>query len=195
MPAMPTEQPTEQLAEVLDETERMIAAVREEQWAAPTPCSEWSVRDLVNHLVAGNRRIVGLLAGGAPPGPGPRPETPDLLGDDPLGAFRESSDALVAVFGEPGVLDRKVSMPIGTVPGIAALHLRLVEGLVHGWDLARATGQAAGFSDELVEQAMAFTRERLGNLPPGRSPFAPATEVADDAPALDRLAAALGRTV
>ena len=84
-------------------------------------------------------------------------------------------------------------MPFGTVPGAVALHLRLTEVLVHGWDLAQATGQVAAFPQDLAEQELAFTRDALGALPPGRSPFAPPTPAPDTAPALDRLAACLGR--
>ncbi|MBT2229042.1 TIGR03086 family metal-binding protein [Nonomuraea sp. NEAU-A123] len=187
--------PVERLGEVCDATERLIAQVRDEQWAAPTPCTEWNVRDLVNHLVAGNRRFAGVLRGAVPPGNGPRPPVTDVLGDDPLAAFRDSSRDMLAAFNEPGVLDKKVSMPIGTVPGVVALQLRIVEGLVHGWDLARAMGQTVRFPDDLVEQALAFTRDKLADVPPDRSPFGAPTPVSDDAPALDRLVAFLGRPV
>ena len=98
-------------------------------------------------------------------------------------------------FGRPGVLEETFPMPIGTMPGTAVLHLRLTETLVHGWDLARALGRPAPFPDDLAEQALEFSRAALGNLPPGRMPFAPPKPVPDDAPAIDRLAALLGRDV
>jgi len=68
-----------------------------------------------------------------------------------------------------------------------------VETLVHGWDLARATGQPLAFPDEIVEVEIEISRKLLDGLPPGRSSFAPPQPVADDAPAIDRLAALLGR--
>ena len=64
---------------------------------------------------------------------------------------------------------------------------------MHGWDLARATGQPAEFPDDLPERELTFTRGKLADLPPDRRPFAPPRPVADDAPAIDRLAACLGR--
>lgn len=76
-----------------------------------------------------------------------------------------------------------------------ALHLRITELLVHGWDLARATDQVVTFPEDLAGQELAFTRVALADIPPGRRPFAPPEPVADDAPAIDRLAACLGRTV
>ena len=75
------------------------------------------------------------------------------------------------------------------------MHLRIVEALVHGWDLARATGQPAEFPDDLPERELTFTRGKLADLPPDGRPFAPPRPVADDAPAIDRLAACLGRRV
>src|SRR5664280_312673 len=79
------------------------------------------------------------------------------------------------------------------VPGIAALHMRIVEALVHDWDLARATGQPAELPDDLPARELTFTRGKLADLPPDGRPFAPPRPVADDAPAIDRLAAGLGR--
>jgi uncharacterized protein (TIGR03086 family) len=78
---------------------------------------------------------------------------------------------------------------------MVALDLRITEVLVHGWDLARATGQPATFPDDLAEQELAFSRAKLADIPSDRSPFAPPQPVAEDAPAIDRLAACLGRSV
>lgn len=97
--------------------------------------------------------------------------------------------------GTPGALDQVIIVPFGSVPGIVALHLRVTEALVHGWDLARATGQSAPFPEGLVEAATAFTRANLANIPPERRPFAPPKAIDDEAPAIDQLAALLGREV
>jgi uncharacterized protein (TIGR03086 family) len=92
------------------------------------------------------------------------------------------------------VFERMVTVPAGTVPGAVALHLRLTELLVHGWDLARATGQpTTGLPEDLAEQELAFSQVQLGRIPPDRSPFAPPQPADDAAPAVDRLAALLGR--
>jgi uncharacterized protein (TIGR03086 family) len=181
----------DQLPRVLDVTGRLIAGVRDEQWTDPTPCSEWNVRDLVSHVVMGNRLFAGILTGTAPAGP-PDPALP------PAGlarAYQDSAADLVAAFGRPGVLDQVFTVPFGTVPGSAALHLRITEILAHGWDLARATGQPADFPADITEQELAFSAGTLGRIPPDRHPFAPSRPVADDAPSIDRLAALLGREV
>ncbi|MCW2536848.1 MAG: hypothetical protein JWQ26_2547 [Modestobacter sp.] len=65
----------------------------------------------------------------------------------------------------PGALERAYTLPAGTLPGPVVVHVRTVETLVHGWDLARATGRGVPFSDELAEQELAFSRELLGRDP------------------------------
>ncbi|MGI8535250.1 MAG: TIGR03086 family metal-binding protein [Mycobacteriales bacterium] len=184
--------PVEQLERSLDDTRTLVEAVRDDQWDLPTPCAEWSVRDLVDHLTAGNRLFARALLGdpsSTASGPDgiPSPSTP--------AAYRDSAAALLAAFSAPGVMERVVTVPFGAVPGVVALHLRLVESLVHGWDLARATGQSPECDEEVAEQELRFTQQKLADVPPDRSPFGPAQPVDAEAPALDRLAACLGRDV
>lgn len=185
--------PIDDLAEVLDANEPLVAAVRDEQWSAPTPCAEWDVRDLIGHMVGGNVIFARMVRGDAASFDEARPADP--LGGDPVAAHRTAAGELLAAFRLPGALERVFPMPMGSIPGIVAVHLRLVEMLTHGWDLARATGQRVGYPEELVERELAFMLERLAGIPPGRSPFGPPQPVSDDAPAIDRLVARLGRAV
>lgn len=184
--------PAEQLARALGDTGQLVEGVRDDQWNKPTPCEAWSVRELVNHLISGNYLFARVLSGDSPP---TVPTDTDRHPDQLAAAYRESADALLAAFGSAGVMDRVVIVPFGPVPGIVALHLRLVEALVHGWDLAQATGQSLRFDEELAEQELEFTRSKLAEIPSGRSPFGTPQTVAEDASAPDRLAACLGRVV
>jgi uncharacterized protein (TIGR03086 family) len=186
-----TPTPVDQLETALETAEALIAAITPEQWSRPTPCTDWDVRALVTHLSGGNHLFAAALADDA----SSRAREPAGLAedDDLVADYRNSAQAVLAAFRRPGALQRMVEVPFGTVPGGVALHLRLTEVLVHGWDLARATGQVADFPEDLAEQELAFTRDALGAVPPGRSPFAPPTPAPDTAPALDRLAACLGR--
>ena len=181
----------DQLSVALETTAHLVASVSADQWTNPTPCSEWSVRDVVNHLVVGHYRFASILRGQQPPA------AEEILSSVAvaLSAYRDSSEALLDAFRQPGVLEKMFTIPFGTVPGVVALHLRMTEALVHGWDLARATGQSADFPDHLAEQELAFSRAKLSDIPAGRTPFAPPQPVAHDAPAIDRLAACLGRRV
>jgi len=166
----------------------LVAAVGSDQWDAATPCPGWDVRALLDHLVRGNDRYAAAMTGQEPPG-----QDADSLGADPVGAYRDSAAAVVAAFRAPGALDRPVTVPLGTVPGETALHLRIVEVLTHGWDLARATGRTVSFPDDVVEQEIAFSERALPTIPPDRAPFAPSRPVPADAAPLDRLVALLGR--
>jgi uncharacterized protein (TIGR03086 family) len=181
----------DQLESVLGVVEPLVAAVGTDQWSGPTPCGEWDVRELVGHVVAGNR-VFAAVAGGVPLEQA-RPALGDPLGADPVAAYRESAAQLVAAFRVPGALERPLTIPFGTVPAPVALNLRIVDTLVHGWDLARATGRTVSFPDDVVEQSIAFSRDLLPQVPPDRSPFGPSRPVAGDAPPLDRLGALLGR--
>lgn len=190
------ESPVGQLARALQFSEQLVAGVGPEQWAAATPCSRWTVHDLVTHLVVGNRLIANALRGEPPADP--ESSAHDVVAMAPgelVGAYRASVCSVLEAFALPGALGRMVTVPFGTVPGIVALHLRMTEALVHSWDLARATGLEAGFPDDLAEQELTFTGAKLADVAPGRSPFGPPQPVADDAPAIDRLAALLGRPV
>jgi uncharacterized protein (TIGR03086 family) len=183
------------LATALDGTGQLVAAVSADQWDLPTPCSDWTARQLVNHVVGGNRLFTRVLKGMPLP---PRDQlgrraAEDQLGDDPAGAYDASAGELLAVLRAPGVLQGTYTVPAATLPGPAVVHLRTVETLVHGWDLARATGRPTPFPDELAEGELAFSRDLLDRLPEGRAPFAAAFPVPDHAAAVDRLAALLGR--
>lgn len=194
---MPANPPIDKLQRALDAAGQLVAGVRSDQWSNPTPCPEWTVRALVDHLVTGNRRFAAIVSGEEPP---PREtlgqaQGIDQLGDDPAGAYRDAAAALLAAFDRPGVLDRVFRVPAGPVPGVVALHLRITEALVHGWDLAHATGQPAQLPDDLAEEELAFARGAAApDVPRTGRPFGPPLPIPDDAPAIDRLAAYLGRS-
>lgn len=179
----------EQLSRALSAVGHLIAGIRDDQWSVPTPCTDWTVHDLVNHLVGVNLVFAALLSDQAPPERGT-----DCLGENPAGAYRDSGVAVQAAFDQPGVLERTYHGPLGAASGAERLHLRIADLLAHGWDLAQATGQAAELPEDLAEQALVFARVQLSTMPrTGR--FSPAQTVADDAPAIDRLVAFLGRPV
>ncbi|MFE7044899.1 TIGR03086 family metal-binding protein [Streptomyces atratus] len=167
----------------------LIAEIRPEQWKAPTPCTEWNVRDVVNHLVGMDLVFAALIEGG------PMPERgADHLGDEPVEACRASGASLRAAFSRPGVLERSYRGPLGSATGAERLQIRLYDLLAHGWDLARATGIPARLPEDLAEQALAFVQVQLSPQPRTER-FAEPQPVEETAPAIDRLAAFLGRPV
>jgi uncharacterized protein (TIGR03086 family) len=181
--------PIEQLIEALDVAGLVIEGIDDSQWDLPTPCVEWTVRDVVTHLVDGNWRFASIL--GAPTAEVRRPDGPAGL----VAAYRDSATALAAAYRQPDVLTKVVTVPFGTVPGSVTLQLRLVEALVHGWDLVRATGQQIAFPDAIAETALSFSRVARAQVPPGRNPFGSPQPVPEDALEIDKLAGYLGRPV
>lgn len=168
----------------------LIAAVRPGQWTAPTPCTEWSVRDLVDHLVGSNLMFLAIF------GERPMPERgTDILGDDPVAAYTASANALAAAFARPGLLQETYQGPLGEATGTDRLRFRVTDLLAHGWDLSRALGVPDRLPEDLAEAALAFSRRQLPDegSRPGR--FAAAQPVPAGASAVERLVAFLGRPV
>lgn len=171
---------------------RLIAGTPAERWSAPTPCPEWSVHDLVRHLVAGNVKYTGIANGDSW-----RPGAPDVeVGEAPAETYARTARELLDAWRKPGVMDREIDLPRGLRgPAEKALWIHLAETLVHGWDLARATGQTPAFDGDVVAAGLADVR---GRTPPRRgpeSPFADARTPPAGAPLIDQLAAYMGRDV
>jgi uncharacterized protein (TIGR03086 family) len=127
-----------------------LELVRPEQWSLPTPCDEWDVRGLANHVVTANLTSVRVLQGAS------REEAvafigTDHIGEDPVGAFVRSADAQGAAFREPGALERIVAHPAFDMPGSQLLDFRIGDQLVHAWDVARAIGTDETLDPELVD--------------------------------------------
>jgi uncharacterized protein (TIGR03086 family) len=175
--------------------QHLVDGVQPDQWTAPTPCDDWNVRQLLNHVANGNAVFAGVADGTRPPGPvTPEERAVDRLGDDPAAGFRATGAAMHAAFLTPGFLDNKVETPmLGLQEGRTIVHMRINELLIHGWDLARATGQPADLPEDLAEGALMLWQTRLAGRPREGMPFDAPQPIADDAPAIDRLAAFLGR--
>ena len=177
--------------QALDATAVVVARVRADQWDASTPCSEWDVRALLTHIVAGNWWAAELAAGATIEGVGDRFDD-DVLGDDVADAYRRSAEAAAAAFEAPGALEAPCAVSYGPVPGAVYAGHRFIDVLVHGWDLAVATGQDATL-DPILARACWEVVEPQAELLRGSGMFAegPAVRAADDA--ARRLLAALGR--
>jgi uncharacterized protein (TIGR03086 family) len=190
VPSPPPDPRVHDLGRAFDAVGALIAGVHPDQWSAPTPCTDWTVRRLVDHMIGMNRVMTALLVNA----PIPRRPTFGADEEDPVGAYRDTAASLLLAFARPGALEREYSGPLGSASGADRLQIRLYDLLAHGWDLAQATGQLADLPDDLAEQSLAFVRTQLTEQDrPGR--FAPAEGVPDDASALERLVAFLGRPI
>jgi len=175
-------------------TAGIVKTVRPDQAGAPTPCTEWDVRDLLNHIIGTLWLSEALLSDRAPRhpmAPGGLPGT-DLAGQDPAAAYAQASAAALAAASAGDALTRVHATPLGDMPGPALAGFTTLDIAVHGWDLARATGQRAALDDTLAAHVLAFAEQAI--TPGSRAPrIGPAVRVAADAPLTDRLAAFLGR--
>jgi uncharacterized protein (TIGR03086 family) len=153
---------------------------------APSPCANWTVTDVVEHVIEGNLVVARALG----PDLADAPEVAESLAP----RFRSAAEALVAALALPDALTGTVTVPFGTVPVPVAVQLRTIEALVHGWDVAVATGQdPAGLPADVAEAGIGFSESMLARTDRARLPFAPAVALPESAPAIDRLAALLGR--
>ena len=175
-------------AEAAAGTRRMIAAVSRQQLSLPTPCTEWDLQALLNHIVVLNRIVVACAVGQEPP-----PDTIDALGDDPVAAYDASVRALTAVLAAPGALDRTYQMPWGGTGGDTLAWELVIDLVVHAWDIGRATAHPLALGDGLCAAALAKARQLIG--PQHRVPggLGPEVVIPDSAPACDRMAAFYGR--
>ena len=175
------------LHEAFANTGRLVDGVSPDQWDAATPCTAWDLRALVNHLT-----WVVEMFGAAAKGDGPPHERgSDVLGDDPAGAFHRAADTAIGAWRSRGTAGA-LRIPIGELPAQVALGINMTDVYVHGWDVARATGQDAKLDDRICAELLAFLPAAV---PPGarERAFGPIVDVPADAPASDRLLAYCGR--
>ena len=176
-------------ADAVRRNHQRVDAVHRGQLGDPTPCTDWDVRALIGHITGGYHMFAAGLGQ-----PIPADESPT----EPASQHRTAGEAAIAAFAAPGALERTVSLPIGAVPGHMALALALTDAVVHGWDLATATGQDTTIDDELAAVLLGGAEQMVGpqmRQPDGAMPvFAPPVAVGAQRPAADRLIAFLGRT-
>lgn len=175
----------------LNETRAVVSRIRDDQLGLPTPDSEWDVRALLNHVVSGNLWAAELAAGATIDGVGGRLDG-DVLGPDPLDAYDRSAKAAAAAFEAAGAMDAPCAVSYGPVPGSVYAGHRFLDVLVHGWDLADATGQDARLEPALVAACAEVIEPQLGLLQ-GSGMFGEALPVSADADEQTKLLALLGR--
>lgn len=162
------------LERALDQTAGLLDEVSPEQYGQPSTCEDWTVGDLVRHVVASPTNFVSMFSGEEVDWANP-PE----LGDDPAGDFRAAAGKLV----EHARSDASGGSSDAAIPEFA----------VHSWDLARSIGSQASLDDEVAEKAYGFMSANL--TPENRGGvFKPEVEAGSGASIHDRLAAFAGRT-
>jgi uncharacterized protein (TIGR03086 family) len=127
-----------------------VHAIRDDQWKSPTPCSEWDVTALVNHLITEVAWVPPLVGGRSVADVGGE-LSGDLGGDDPGGAWDRYAPASIEAVAEPGAMERTVQLTKRQIPASEYTTEVFVDLLIHGWDLARAIGADETLDPESVE--------------------------------------------
>ena len=177
--------------QALAHTGTYVAGVRDGQWHDPTPDEEWDVQQLVNHIVSGNFWVTPLVEGKTIDEVGDRYDG-DLLGDDPTAAYQQSAKEAAAAFNAPGAMAAPCAVSYGPVPGEIYAGHRFVDVLIHGWDLAKATGQDTTLPADLVEACFEVV-EPQKDLLSASGMFGSDVKVPDGADRQTQLLAELGR--
>lgn len=152
---MPTQDPRHLLRRALVGFGERVAGVSRGDWDQPSPCEDWSVRDLVAHVVEEERFGPPLLAGQTLVEIGDR-FSGDLLGDHPLDVWRDAAADLRDAIADPAVLEAPVRLPGSPRSGQEFLLELFADHLVHTWDLARAVGGDEELPRDLVEACAAW---------------------------------------
>ncbi|MDP9336403.1 MAG: TIGR03086 family metal-binding protein [Actinomycetota bacterium] len=161
---------------------RVAHALPPETWSAPTPCTEWTARDVVEHVI-GFHEFLLLRPLGA------RAHRPR---DDPAARWDATSVALFTALAADGVLDRSTELPGGgeSTPR-AMIGALTTDVLVHTWDLARAARVPAALDEDLC--ARGYTAVRAAEFPRDSAMFDPEVAIGEHATVTDKLVAFYGR--
>jgi len=163
----------------------VVGGISSDQLDNATPCTNFTVRGVLEHMIGGATMFAAAFRG-AEPGAS---DTSDVLA-----GFGPALTDLVTAIHEPGALERTVQAPFGAVPGETFARFVVLDGLVHGWDMAKATGQPYTPPDALVAEVHDFARDALVPLRDGDT-FAEPVEPPTGASPIERLAAFTGRRV
>lgn len=165
-----------------------IDGIGPEDLDRPTPCAEFTVAGILEHMRGGATVFAAAFRGQAAEGGAPP-------GGDPVAATRDALVDLIAAIRAPGALDRAVDTPLGRGPAEAFARFVVLDGLVHGWDLSVATGRPYDPPAALVEEVEGFARAAITDDMRAAGAFAAPAEPGPGAGALERLVAFTGREV
>lgn len=177
------------LEAALANTTRLVQGITDEQWDAETPCQKWNVRQLVTHTAG----VMANFTNGASNLP-PVGDPDDFdLGDDPAATMKELSAKNVAAWTERGELESAITLGENEFPGAVGLNINMLDAYVHGWDIAKATGQEANLDDELCAALLAFSQQVIPESPREGDNFHAVVATGESAANQEQLLGYLGR--
>lgn len=184
-------EPTEQLAAIVPGLKDLVERIEARQLTNPTPCDEFTVHDVIDHMMVGGAAFSYSFRGMTPPELTP----PPVYGRVPVAEFDEAMDDLFDAVRSPGALDREIESPFGPMPAQDFARFVAFDGLVHGWDLTVSTGAPFQVAEPVIDAIDAFARAAITDEMRDGQTFGAPTEPPVLGSTLDRLAAFSGRTV
>ena len=174
------------LSRTFDHTGAIVAGIRDDQLATPTPCSDWDVQALLEHTL-GVVNNMGNGAAGDPVVPGPA-----TLASDRAAQFRAAADKALAAFRGHEMTD-VVDIGAGPMPVRNAVGINVLDTATHAWDMARATGQPADLPDDLAGTVLSLSKSLVSDAARSKRGFNPPVTVPSDASPTAQMVAFLGR--
>ncbi len=183
--------PREQLAQILPTITKVVDGIKPQQLNKATPCAKYDVHDVLNHMIV----LGGTFAYSFRGEESPEIVAPDTGGRVPSAEFRRAMEDLLDAVNSPGAMERTVIAPIGQMPGETFARLVAFDGLVHGWDLASATGSEYHLPSEVISAVDEFAHAALTPEMRDGDTFKEATAPPADAGPIERVAAFSGRNI
>jgi uncharacterized protein (TIGR03086 family) len=184
--------PIEALVPAVQQVQSFLNQIQSNQWDNPTPCAEWNVRGLAEHLVGGSRMSTTLLNGGSSD-EAKACFVGNVLSEDPAVDFAAAAEIEVRTISAAN-LDTLVNHPAMQMPAAQLLNFRISDYLVHSWDLARGLGVDDSLNPVLVEHVWESIQPMAPMIPHvGVFGAGPSGAVSADAPLQVRLLDLLGR--
>jgi uncharacterized protein (TIGR03086 family) len=183
--------PIDQLTAIVPALTELVDGIDPMQLHDPTPCDRFTVHDVLDHMITLGGTFACWFRGEDAPPIG----APPVYGRVPAPELRAAMEDLLDAVRSPGAMTRTIHAPIGELPGDTFARFVAFDGVVHGWDLATATGRRWRLPDEVVAAVDGFARSALAPAMRDGDTFKAATEPPAGAGRIDRLAAFSGRAV
>jgi uncharacterized protein (TIGR03086 family) len=175
----------------MNATRRYLDGVQTDQWQGPTPCSEWDVKQVANHIIGENLWAAELFNGKTIEQVG-RALDGDLAGDDPAAAFQQSVGIASGAVSAPGAMAATCHLSFGDYSGSDYAEQLFMDMLIHGWDVAKATGQDTRLDQDLVAACLPIA-QKLSSMFRTAGVFGEDLPVSAEADPQTKLLALLGR--
>ena len=189
-------EPIEQLSVIVPVLSDLVDQIEPSQLGNSTPCSNFNVEGVIDHMIGLATSFVPLLRGEAPTeDPTSASPASSSPGEVPAAAFRLAMDNLLAAVGSEGAMERTIASPFGDVPGSVFSRFVAFDGLIHGWDLAVGSSQEYSIDVDVVSAVDGFARGAISPEMRDGDTFAQETSVPDGASLLEALVAFSGRSV